>query len=215
MRGASLGKKSKTFLFDRRTYLYFNHEYNRTWANERTVEIPIVWERVARCDPSKVLEVGNVLSHYFATSHKVVDKYEKGLGVTNVDVADFRANSTYDLIVSISTLEHVCWDEKPRDPGKISRALTRLESALGPGGILLVTIPIGWNPNVDRAVQRAELGFTTTKYLKRITFDNTWEECSLEQALSQPYGKFGSTPWFRPPFPGANAVVVGEYIRGS
>ena len=41
----------------------------------------------------------------------------------NQDVVDFKTNEKYDLIVSISTLEHVGWDEEPRDDKKISKAL--------------------------------------------------------------------------------------------
>jgi hypothetical protein len=36
-----------------------------------------------------VLEVGNVLSHYFPVHHDVLDKYEKAKGVINEDVVEF------------------------------------------------------------------------------------------------------------------------------
>ena len=38
------------------------------------------------------------------------------------------ATDKYDLIVTISTLEHVGWDEEPRDPSKVLRAIENLKS---------------------------------------------------------------------------------------
>ena len=45
-------------------YKYSTHEYNETWKNERTVEVPIIWEYVKEYKGKNILEVGNVLSHY-------------------------------------------------------------------------------------------------------------------------------------------------------
>ena len=49
-------------------------------------------------------------------------------------------------IVSISTLEHVGWDENTKDPDKIFQAIKNLKSYLVPRGKLIVTMPIGYNP---------------------------------------------------------------------
>jgi len=53
-----------------------------------------------------ILEVGNVLAHYFNVGHNVRDKYEKYYGVINEDVVMFKPAEPCDLVVSISTLEH-------------------------------------------------------------------------------------------------------------
>ena len=74
-----------------------------------------------------MLEVGNVLSHYQRVCHDIVDKYEAREGVINEDVVSFDPGRRYALIVSISTLEHVGWDENPRETDKVSRALDNLE----------------------------------------------------------------------------------------
>src|SRR3990172_4116095 len=100
---------SRTFVFRDKTYHYFYHTYNPTWRNERCVETPIIWSIVKRSKEANILEVGNVLSHYFDTNHDVLDKYERAPGVINEDVVEFKSNKRYDLIVSISTLEHVGW----------------------------------------------------------------------------------------------------------
>ena len=86
--------------------------------NERSIEVPIVMEIVNQNKGKRILEIGNVLSNYYKVSHDIVDKYEKAPNVINQDVVDFKTNEKYDLIVSISTLEHVGWDEEPRDDKK-------------------------------------------------------------------------------------------------
>src|SRR5881396_1029660 len=70
-------KSGRSFTARGVDYRYFYHAYNQTYCNERAVEIPIVWPIVQRVPPERVLEVGNVLSHYFSTRHDVVDKYER------------------------------------------------------------------------------------------------------------------------------------------
>jgi len=134
-----LFKSSRTFTFQRETYRYFYHKYNTTWRNKRAVEVPIVWKIVNKYIGRNILEVGNVLSHYFPVNHDILDKYEKAKGVINQDVVDFSPAKKYDLIVSISTLEHVGWDETPREPMKILRAIENLKRLLAPKGKKLLS----------------------------------------------------------------------------
>ena len=108
--------KSKIFKFQGQFYTYFDHPYNTTLDNERSIEIPIISKFLSENKDDNILEIGNVLSHYFNFEHDVVDKYEKSEGVTNEDVVDFKSSKNYSLIISISTLEHVGWDEDPKDP---------------------------------------------------------------------------------------------------
>lgn len=82
-----------------------------------------------------MLEVGDVLSHYFPIHHDVVDKYQVAPGVINQDIAEFIPPERYDLILSISTPEDVGWDETPREPDKLLRAIEHLRNrCLAPGG---------------------------------------------------------------------------------
>lgn len=37
-------KSWRTFAFQGQAYRYFYHNYNKTWRNERAVEVPIVWQ---------------------------------------------------------------------------------------------------------------------------------------------------------------------------
>ena len=80
-------KYHHTFTLGDKKYRYFYHNYNRAWMNERSVEIAVVWDLVRQYPPQKVLEVGNVLSHYFPIRHDVLDKYEVAPGIINKDAA--------------------------------------------------------------------------------------------------------------------------------
>lgn len=135
----------RTFTFSGRSYRYFYHTCNTTWKNERAVEVPIIWEIVKDYQGKSILEVGDVLSHYFKVKHDIVDKYEKADGVINKDILDYKVKEKYDLIVSISTLEHIGFDERTRDPTKTLKAMKHLKSLLKKGGKLIVTVPVGFN----------------------------------------------------------------------
>ena len=118
--------RTKTFVFNGHTYPYLYHFCNKTWKNERGVEIPIFRDILLRHQAARILEVGNVLSHYFPVHHEVVDKYEVAPIVINQDIVEFAPTERYDLILSISTLEHVGWDEVPREPAKLLQAIEHL-----------------------------------------------------------------------------------------
>ena len=183
--------RTKTFQFNGREYEYLYHPYNRTWKNERGVEIPIFRELLLQHQGKRVLEVGNVLSHYFPIQHDVVDKYEVSSGVINKDIVEFIPQKKYDLIVSISTLEHVGWDEQPQEPAKLLQAIKHLQSAcLNPNGSLIASLPIGYNRYFDDLLNTGKSPFTTQHFLKRISKQNYWVESDWEQVHDVPYGRF-------------------------
>jgi len=197
-----------SFTFNGEKYAYFWHEYNMTWRGERAVEIPIVRKMVEQAAGKRVLEVGNVLSHYFNFPHDIVDKYEVAPQVKNEDIVTFRPKGgAYDLIISISTLEHVGWDEKPQNPQKFARAFKNLMGpCLKPGGILVVTLPVGHNPVLDQAVRHGKIRFTQKHYLKRLGRVNHWVE-------TDPTSVQGSKEM--DPYPFANALFVGIYRKSK
>lgn len=55
---------SRTFSYRGAQLAYFVHRHNYTWLNERAVEIPIARLALTGVGNGRVLEVGNVLSHY-------------------------------------------------------------------------------------------------------------------------------------------------------
>ncbi len=132
---------------------YFCHRHNVTWRNERAVELPVAVDFLYRHGDGTGLEFGNVLNHYgLGKPRTVIDRYETAAGVTNIDVLDIDPRLRFDYIVSISTLEHVGWDETPREPGKAELAYQHLRSLLAPGGRMLITIPLGHHEHLDELV---------------------------------------------------------------
>ncbi len=201
--------KRRAFAFQGETYSYLYHPYNRTWTNERAVEIPLVWEAVQSNEGKRILEVGDVLSHYFPISHDVVDKYESGEGIVKEDVVDYQSPEGYDLIVSISTLEHVGWDApEPRNPAKALQAIENLKSLCRPGGRILVTWGIGHNRVIDRMVGTGEIEFDELHCFKKETRDNEWKEASWLEVADTEFGH---------PYRGANGLLVGMWhvVRGE
>lgn len=192
-------KSSRTFTFQGDNFSYFYHIYNTTWVNERTVEVPVIWNIVKNNRGKRILELGNVLSHYFPVDHDILDKHEKADGVINQDMVDFQPSEKYDLIVSISTLEHIGLDESPRTPMKILHAIENLKKCLRPGGTAVVTLPLGYNFEMDKLLKEGKIQFTKKYCLKRISVDE-WIETDWENVKNLKYND---------PFPFANGIVIG------
>lgn len=187
------------FTFRNVRYARFVHPYNATWLNERSVEIPIALAAVRTRAGKRILELGNVLSNYVPVRHDVLDKYDAAPGVIREDAADFRPQAPYDLIVSISTIEHIGFDERPQDPQKILRALKNLRTCcLAPGGTMLITFPLGYNSHLDEILARNELGFSELAFLKRN--GNSWAETAWPDAQGAQYNH---------PHPFANVIAIG------
>lgn len=175
------------FRFAGRRLPFHVARYNLTWVNERQVEVPVAVQALREAPGPRVLEVGNVLSHYRRVRHRVVDKYERAPGVVNEDFLDHQGGP-YDLVLSVSTFEHIGWDEADRDPAKFPRALRHAVSLLAPGGRLLVTVPLGYNPDVD-AFARSPLPGFTVRFLRRTgPGPGQWEEAAGVDPARHPYG---------------------------
>lgn len=196
----------RKFIFQGKRYRYFYHLYNTTWENERSVEIPIVRDFVKKHQSNEILEVGNVLSFYFQVRHDVIDKYEKATGIINEDVIDFRPSKKYELIIGISTLEHVGTGQygKETEPRDILAAIENLKNCLTPSGKIIVTMPVGENPVLDKLLEEKKISFTHQYGLKRIG-SNKWIEAEWKEIMGTKY----NYPYIR-----ANAVVIG-IIEGS
>jgi hypothetical protein len=199
-------KKQRFFILNKIQYPLFYHSYNFTWTKERAVEIPIAIDFIKE-SKGRILEVGNVLSHYFKPTWDIVDKYEKGKGVLNKDIETFNPKKKYDLIVAISTFEHIGFDSElnPEDsPRKIAAAFKNLKTnCLNKGGKILITTPLGYNPAMDKIAFTNSLDFTKTSFIQKIKKDE-WVQMPSIEAKKVCYGK---------PFPFGNGIFIGEYIK--
>ena len=185
------------------------HRHNVTWANERCVELALARRLMAGIRSDRLLEVGNVTPRYFGGRHLVVDKYEPAS--LQVDIVDYECDARFDLILSISTFEHIAFDEAggPAEPeaiaGKVHAAVTRCRSLLAPGGLFAITVPIGYNPALDAMIARDELGWDRATFLRRFP-RRRWRQVPRSQALLCRYGK---------PYAFANAIVLAEWEAAS
>lgn len=173
------------FAFDGERLPYFYDRYNLTWLNERAVEVPLARRALAR--GGRVLEVGNVLGHYGHRGHEVVDKYERAPGVRNMDVLDLDPDANWDVVISISTVEHVGVDDEPSDPRRAIDAVRLLAGAVAPGGELLISVPVGYNPVLDRALLAGEVTGVRVDGLLRTAPGPHWRQASREEAAAAGY----------------------------
>jgi hypothetical protein len=205
MRMSALAQSS--FELDGRTYGYHVAKGNRTWDNERAVEISVGWAAVHSHGRSEtVIEVGNVLGHYFDIRHRVLDLNERHRCVTwNKDILEFEPPLAPELVVSISTLEHVGHSDGPRRPEKFRQAVQATIGWLAPGGRLLFTVPLGYNPSVLGYLEDPSPQVTSMLFMRRVTLDNLWEQTNLSAVRDYRYGK---------PFPAANALAIVEARAG-
>jgi len=172
--------------------------YAQTWRNERTIEVAIARHFLSGAT-GRMLEVGNVLSHYGFQGHEVLDRYERGLaGVLNEDVISFDPVARYDTIISISTLEHVRCDEEEKDPRGSLKALENLRRLLAPGGRMLVTVPVDWHQGLDDDIAAGRFTLGRDVFYRRDSrYD--WSPTGAEDALRYRYGT---------PYEAANALLV-------
>lgn len=193
---------TKTFQFQGFVYNYFCHRTNHTWWNERAVEVPIVWE-IVKNSRGRVLEVGNCLSYYFPVSHDIVDKFDKKIGVIHRDIVDFQPEEPYDLIVSISTMEHVGLDDGSKKPDKIISAFRNLrKNCVASGGTIVTTCPIGYNQFLDKLLREGKDLLGEKFFMKRVSDANEWIETEWNNVENVEYDY---------PFLYGNAIVIGIF----
>ena len=203
-RVARARRGSTSFRLDGTEYPYLDSRHRWTWLNERAVEVPVVADALGRTPGASVLELGNVLAQYGHAGHRVIDRYDTDPEVENLDVLDLPPDPSYDLVISISTLEHVRWDERPQDPEAARKAVECLKQQLSPGGRLLATIPVGYHPVLERQAVDGTAGFDRVVALARTGKGNTWAEIAPEEALARPYD------WL---VYSAGAVLFAEFTR--
>lgn len=195
--GMLLDREGHAFDFAKRRYRYFCHPRNLTWKNERIVEIPIALAAIAKA--GRILEVGDVLRQYGAKGPRDIVDLGSETAVQQ-DVLAYRGGP-FDLIISISTLEHVGRDDGTEDFSRAIAAVKHLCGMLRPGGRLLFTVPVGYNPVLDAWLYSGWAG--TNRYMLRVSKDNRWVECDEHLPRRAQYGV---------PYRSANALIVGEYL---
>lgn len=204
--------RNKYFIFQNKKIKYFYHPYNTTWENERSIEIPIIMSVIKKNKGKHLLEFGNVLSHYFSVKHDIIDKGEEDFGIIDFkhsnhhvidkDIIQYNTKNKYDLIVSISTLEHVGqeeWDSNESSSNKIIEAIENLKKLVKLNGKIVITIPVGYNKYLDEYIQKGTIKFDKLVAFKQAFF-RVWEETIYDEIKTCRYGY---------PFHAANGLLIG------
>lgn len=195
----------RTFTIQQVPFNHFVHPYNETWKNERAVEIALTKAFLSDISGLKLLELGNVSQYYFPNFKEktVVDKYERSAGVMNIDILDYAGSNEFEALLSISTFEHIGWDESPKRPEKVGEAISKFLTHAHKSAPCLISYPLGYNSFLDslaaKQPQIASGGLPNHAILIRCDDDNNWQEAPLEVALKAKYG----SRW-----KGANALYV-------
>ena len=191
-----MSKWTRTFTFKGKELYYNRIKFNN--PTERAVEISIAFDFIANLkNPQKILEIGNVLSHYENSlsenigirSRRIVDKFEVDLGVENQDLMSLPSAEKYDAIVSISSVEHVGQGDDPsggygeqiesRDLEGPLKAIAKIYDLLAIDGKALITVPFGKLTDAEWYIQFSQ------EYL-----DVLWKKYGIpKEAISANYLK--------------------------
>ncbi len=154
----------KTFLYNGKNIKYIYHPYNASYNNERKVEIALAKRFLEEecCNLSNknsLLEVWNVLSHYISVKHLVIDKYEKDwyMYLINKDILEYSSYVAFDRVISISTIEHIWFDEWEQNWKKSIKAIKYiLDKLLVSWWKAFFTFPWWYNPELDRLLVKID-----------------------------------------------------------
>lgn len=188
--------------FEGRKLEYVVEPYNLTCVSERGLELGIIQGLLPK--DARVLEIGNVWGHYRDRDFKVVDKYEIAPGVDNSDVVNLPEDEKFDFIFSVSTFEHIGWDEDPRQPEKLENALAKIPRLLADSGRAIVTVPSGWNSWLDERLKAGDLPVDSVTWFRRDGLFCNWKPADAEECAGMPYGGRHQA---------ANAVAVLQFSR--
>lgn len=181
-----LFRKNKKFLLGTKNYNYLNSWKFHSFENERNIEIPIVLELVKKYKNEQILEVGNVLNQFYNFNHDIIDKYEIGEGIINQDIVDFYPNKKYDLIISVSTFEHIGYDEDIKEKNKPQKAYNHCKNLLNRGGEMLITVPLGYNKYIDNLLKKDKMFFQKKYFMERVggLFARSWREIPKKEVYN-------------------------------
>ncbi len=222
-----INANSGNFQFNGEKLFYFWHSYNGAPLTERSIEIPIIRYYMEKTRARDFLEIGNVSNHYYTyfqdliDSKVVIDRYEKGWGVTNKDIKDFISKEQFSFIFAISTFEHMDSD-RGANPDYIegkSKLITYAadnivhvcNNLLSKGGSFIITAPIAQSQEWDKTLFSNDIlnvDFLKVKSIKTYFFKKTseirWIQTDINSAVKARYNY---------PLPNVNVLSIVEIIK--
>ena len=174
------------------TQLY-NHPYNNTITNERSVEVPLGL-RFLEMFNYDVIEIGAVMTHYSdRTKYKSIDPTDSTATINGV-AEDY--NYIDKNVLSISTIEHIGTGQY--GVKKQSSAVEVLEKLHGESKSCLISWPIGFNKTLDSYVKENYEKFNYFFYIKKSQNPLKWEISKEIDNFDNDYNK---------PFPAGNYII--------
>lgn len=194
------------FTFNYQLLNYFFHSYNNFGLSERSIEVPIIQSYLEQQRYQNVLEIGNVSNHYYDQFRRllqnrvVVDRYEVGFDVLNLDIGEYRSEQLFDFAFSISTFEHMDSDlgRNPNHQKGMSRLVSvaadnigHVSTLLKPGARFVLTAPLCYTPEWKETFYSgvfADCGFSAHRcFLFRRTGELTWSQINTEDGRNAPF----------------------------
>lgn len=222
-----VAQNKRPFRFLDTTHPYLYHSYNNYGMTERSAEMPIVRHYLTSAPWTRVLEIGNVTAYYedyfvgLFPNKVVVDKYERDWKVVTADVAGFADPDRFDFIFSVSTFEHMDSDggrNPDYRPGSSTSATVACdnirhvyEHLLRPGGLFVITAPLGYSPEWDATVHGTDLDRSGFSQLRRHRVSRTGPMEWRTFADSMTPGDYA----YGRPFPYANHLAVLEIRKNA
>lgn len=136
--------------------------------DERSVEYPWLFSQLPKC-PGKVLDAGSALNHRFLVEREPLKDaqltimtlapekrcfWDRAISYVFGDLRKtFFADATFDVVASVSTIEHIGLDNTMLYTGDASKkesddlgfmlAVAEFKRILRPGGLCMITVPFG------------------------------------------------------------------------
>jgi len=219
--------RKEYFLFNNNKLKYFYHSYNNHRLTERSIEIPIIRYYLEKTINRDLLEIGNVINHYYSyfqtliDSKIVIDKYEKGFGVINTDIHNYIPIKKFNFICSISTFEHMDSD-RGRNPDFVKgkselptyaadNIVHIINNLLNFKGHFIITAPVGYTVEWDKMLFELKLldkEFLNVKSVKIYYYKKT-----NQIEWIQTNRNYAKKARFNFPFPGVNVLSIIEIIK--
>lgn len=185
------------FTLDGQEYLHFVHQTNCGWPpyrmTERSVEMALADAWLSRYENDRaVMEIGAVTPYYWPSRIiDIVDPTDQHSGVS-IRKSMFDVSFHGKKILSISTFEHIGTGEYSLESDADAPALA-IRKLLLEAQSFLVTIPAGYNKNLDRFIVNNRESFenTSLRCMRRGlgSRDNDWHQVSVDALKDVPYTK--------------------------
>jgi hypothetical protein len=177
------------------------YDYWETENPDRRVEIPISLKFYNEFKDKRILEIGNVLVNHIPIKHDVVDKYDTSEHCIQKDIINYSSDKKYDLIISISTLEHIGYEPPEKvDEQKIVYVIEHIKNnLLEEGGKFVFTIPLGFNKNLDEKLMKRKIKLDEQYFMKRVTFYRWVQDFDSDMTAG----------YYDNPFGCANKILIG------